>query len=140
MHKCLDLSRLPKAPGLRSIKRRNVTPGSLVRRRTTLRAPPTQRTQPPGGNPTHFRISPAPHSCYVLYPRGNRKDGPKRLDMSIFFMIAKKKTNKRAVVRNRIAMRIRSAFELIVTRGADSEPKDNVEDHTIHPTLLPRVF
>lgn len=64
----------------------------------------------------------------AMVPRGERKDGSKKLDMSIVFMISKKKTNKRAVVRNRIAMRIRSAFELIVTRGADAEPKENVED------------
>jgi hypothetical protein len=51
----------------------------------------------------------------------------KRLDMSIFFMISKKKTNKRAVVRNHIAMRIRAAFELIVARGADAEVRENVE-------------
>jgi len=51
----------------------------------------------------------------------------KRLDMSIFFMISKKKTNKRAVVRNHIAMRIRAAFELIIARGADAEMKENVE-------------
>lgn len=59
--------------------------------------------------------------------QGERKDGSKKLDMSILFMISKKNTNKRAVVRNRIAMRIRSAFELIVTRGADAGPKDNVK-------------
>lgn len=64
-----------------------------------------------------------------MAPRG--KDGSKRLDMSILFMISKQKTNKRAVVRNRIAMRIRSAFELIVTRGADAEPKDDVEGRQV---------
>lgn len=67
----------------------------------------------------------------AMVPQGERKDGSKRLDMSIFFMISKKNTNKRAVVRNRIAMRIRSAFELIVTRGADAEPKDNVEGRQV---------
>lgn len=56
-----------------------------------------------------------------------RKDSSKKLDMSILFMISKKNTNKRAVVRNRIAMRLRSAFELIVTRGANAEPEDNIK-------------
>jgi hypothetical protein len=65
-----------------------------------------------------------PKERSMIIPR-NRKE--KRLDMSIFFMISKKKTNKRAVVRNRIAMRIRAAFELIISRGADAEPKEIVE-------------
>ncbi|KAG1737810.1 hypothetical protein EDB19DRAFT_1575718, partial [Suillus lakei] len=153
--KCLDLSRLPKAPGLRSINRRNVTPGTPL----PLLFPGTASYNPAHTvDPTHpgtrwkahafphfscpafmlravpkgallrpefeRRLSQVEHS--VMVPWRNRKDSPKRLDMSIFFMISKKKTNKRAVVRNRIAMRIRSAFELIVTRGADAEPKDNV--------------
>jgi hypothetical protein len=66
-----------------------------------------------------------PELLSAMVPLGNRKE--KRLDMSIFFMISKKKTNKRAVVRNRIAMRIRAAFELIVVRGADAEPREKVE-------------
>jgi hypothetical protein len=52
-------------------------------------------------------------------------------------MIAKQKTNKRAVVRNRIAMRIRSSFELIVTRGADAEPKDNVQGRQVGKECAP---
>ena len=63
--------------------------------------------------------------CSTITPLRNEKK--KRQDMSILFMISKKKTNKRAVVRNRIAMRIRAAFELIVVRGADAELRENVE-------------
>ncbi|KAG1891300.1 hypothetical protein F4604DRAFT_405880 [Suillus subluteus] len=156
MPKCLDLSRLPKAPGLRSINRRNVTPGSPL----PLLFPGSASYSPAHAvDPTHpatrwkahafpyfscpaFILRAVPKGALLrpdferrlsrverstMVPRGERKDGCKRLDMSIFFMISKKNTNKRAVVRNRIAMRIRSAFELIVTRGADAEPKDNVK-------------
>ncbi|KAG2356002.1 hypothetical protein BDR07DRAFT_1381130 [Suillus spraguei] len=156
MPKCLDLSRLPKALGIRSINRRNVTPGSplallfpgtifyksaravdpthpATRRRArafphfscpafTLRAVPKGALLRPE---FERRSSRAENSTMVL--QGERKDGSKKLDMSILFMISKKNTNKRAVVRNRIAMRIRSAFELIVTRGADAGPKDDVK-------------
>lgn len=52
--------------------------------------------------------------------------------MSIVFMISKKKTNKRAVVCNRIAMRIRAVFELIVARGADAEPREHVQGNVGH--------
>lgn len=82
-----------------------------------------------------FELSRVERSAMV--PRGERKDGSKRLDMSIYFMISKKKTNKRAVVRNRIAMRIRTAFELIVTRGADAELKDNVEGRQVGKECAP---
>lgn len=47
--------------------------------------------------------------------------------MSIVFMISKKKTNTRVVARNRIAMRIRAAFELIGVWGADAEPREHVQ-------------
>ncbi|KAG2121262.1 hypothetical protein DEU56DRAFT_918268 [Suillus clintonianus] len=162
MHKCLDLSRLPKAPGLRSINRRNVTPGSPLPLLFPGTAPYNPaRTVDPTHPATRWKAQAFPHfSCpaftlravpkgalplpdsrgcasqaerspMVLHTDRNRKNGPKSLDMSIFFMIAKKKTDKRAVVRNRIAMRIRSAFELIVARGADAEPKDNVEGRRV---------
>ncbi|KAG1791992.1 uncharacterized protein HD556DRAFT_1293967, partial [Suillus plorans] len=157
MPKCLDLSRLPKAPGLRSINRCNVTPGSPLPLLFPGTAPYNRaRIVDPTHPATRWKAHAFPHfSCpafmlravpkgallrpeferrlpqierSAMVPRGERKDGSKKLDMSIVFMISKKKTNKRAVVRNRIAMRIRSAFELIVTRGADAEPKENVED------------
>lgn len=166
MPKCLDLSRLPKAPGLRSINRHNVTPGSPL----PLLFPGTAsynpaRTVDPTHPATRWKAHAFPHfSCpafilravpkgallrpeferhlsqverSVIVPRGERKDSYKRLDMSIFFMISKKNTNKRAVVRNRIAMRIRSAFELIVTRGADAEPKANVEARRVGKECRP---
>jgi hypothetical protein len=53
------------------------------------------------------------------------------------FMISKQKTNKRAVVRNRIAMRIRTAFELIVSRGADAERKVNVKGRQVSKECRP---
>lgn len=71
----------------------------------------------------------------VMVSRG--KDGSKRLNMSILFMISKQKTDKRAVVRNRIAMRIRTALQLIVTRGADAEPKDNVKGRQVGKECRP---
>lgn len=158
MPKCLDLSRLPKAPGLRSINHHNVTPGSplpLLFPGSASYKP--SRTVDPKHPATRWKAHAFPHfSCpaFILraVPKGallrpeferrssrversaiapHGKDGSKRLDMSILFMISKQKTNKRAVVRNRIAMRIRSAFELIVTRGADTEPKDNVEGRQV---------
>ncbi|KAG2147106.1 hypothetical protein BD769DRAFT_1345844 [Suillus cothurnatus] len=164
MPKCLDLSRLPKAPGLRSINRRNVTPGSPL----PLLFPGTASYNPACAiDPTHpatrwkahafpqfscpaFMLRAVPKGALLrpdfelsrversaMVPRGERKDGSKRLDMSIYFMISKKKTNKRAVVRNRIAMRIRTAFELIVTRGADAELKDNVEGRQVGKECAP---
>ncbi|KAG2103450.1 uncharacterized protein F5147DRAFT_775993 [Suillus discolor] len=157
MPKCLDLSRLPRAPGLRSINRCNVTPGSPLPLLFPGSVPYNRaRTVDPTHPATRWKAHAFPHfSCpafmlravpkgallrpeferrlpqierSAMVPRGERKDGSKKLDMSMVFMISKKKTNKRAVVRNRIAMRIRSAFELIVTRGADAEPKENVKD------------
>ncbi|OAX37339.1 hypothetical protein K503DRAFT_240056 [Rhizopogon vinicolor AM-OR11-026] len=153
MHKCLDLSRLPKAPGIQSINRRHVTPGSPL----PLIFPGTGSYDParavePKHPATRLKAHAFPRfSCLafmlravpkgvLLRPEFERWEDPKersmmiprnrkekRLDMSIFFMISKKKTNKRAVVRNRIAMRIRAGFELIVSRGADAEPREIVE-------------
>ncbi|KAG2159494.1 uncharacterized protein EDB93DRAFT_1070688, partial [Suillus bovinus] len=154
MPKCLDLSRLPKAPGIRSINRCNVTPGSPLpvlfpgsapynRARTVDPTHPATRWKAhafPQFSCPAFTLRAVPKGALLrpeferrssqmerpaMVPRGERKDSSKRVDMSIVFMISKKNTNKRAVVRNRIAMRIRSAFELIVARGADAELKDN---------------
>ncbi|KAG0708774.1 hypothetical protein DFH29DRAFT_993650 [Suillus ampliporus] len=156
MHKCLDLSKLPKAPGLRSINRRNVTPGSPLPplfpgtasydpARTVDSTHPATRWKArafPNFSCSAFMLRAVPKGALLrpefesrvsqverstTEPCRNRKNGYRRLDMSILFMISKKKTNKRAVVRNRIAMRIRAAFELIVARGADAEPRENVE-------------
>ncbi|KAG1749907.1 uncharacterized protein EDB91DRAFT_773050 [Suillus paluster] len=156
MHKCFDLSRLPKVPGFRSINRRNVTPGSPLPSLFPGMAPydPARTVDPthpatrwkarafPNFSCSAFMLRAVPKGALLrpefespvsqaerstMVPCGNRKNSRRRLDMSILFMISKKKTNKRAVVRNRIAMRIRAAFELIVVRGADAEPRENVQ-------------
>lgn len=162
MSKCLDLSRLPKAPGLRSIKRNIpgsplplIFPGSApyspsltidpnhpaTRWKTyafpqfscpafTLRAVPNAALVRPELDRRSCRVERS-----AMVSRG--KDGSKRLNMSILFMISKQKTNKRAVVRNRIAMRIRTALELIVSRGADAERKVNVKGRQVSKECRP---
>ncbi|KAH7929007.1 hypothetical protein BV22DRAFT_1003669 [Leucogyrophana mollusca] len=158
MQKCLDLSRLPKAQGFKSVNLRHATPGSPLP--LLIRAVPY--------NPTHAidPLHPATrlsHSSFPSFscpafalravPKGAllrpevERPSPMKLgrttsnkehsggrarsvSLSLLFVISKKSTSKRAVVRHRLSTRMKSAVALVVTRGANAVFLDS-KDGTI---------
>ncbi|EIN14696.1 hypothetical protein PUNSTDRAFT_118105 [Punctularia strigosozonata HHB-11173 SS5] len=155
MPRCPELSRLPKAQRVASIKFRNQTPGRTAaligfepvrpaefldrnhplasQYRPDLKRPHTPQWRSPDGI-LALRVFPRALLARPLTPWPNppwppASIYPSREDaevisknvvgMSVVCVIGKKTVHKSAVIRRKIAGRIKTALSLIVTRGAD---------------------
>ncbi|KAH7915928.1 hypothetical protein BJ138DRAFT_826583 [Hygrophoropsis aurantiaca] len=156
MPKCLDLSRLPKAQGLKSVKLRNTTPGSpfpllfqaipFEPKRVLNPGHPATRLHPrafPSFNCPAFQIRAVPKDALTrpdvehLNPTKSRGMRQRSIPLSILFIIPKKTTSKHAVIRHRLSTRFKSAVALVVTRNADAVALDHPE--IIRQTCEPSV-
>ncbi|KIJ64737.1 hypothetical protein HYDPIDRAFT_111329 [Hydnomerulius pinastri MD-312] len=136
MRQCLDLSRLPKAPGLKSINTRYTTPGYAIPNyiaRSNLvdgKHPATQlkirsfplftcsafsiRAMPKA---TLCRKDFVPPDPLSLTRTRKKKD---QLDISLSFHVMKKTSSKLAVLRRTLRAKMKAAISLVITRGADA--------------------
>ncbi|KAF9233039.1 hypothetical protein BU15DRAFT_66938 [Melanogaster broomeanus] len=147
----LNLSRLPKATGIKSLNTRHTTPGfnslsGLDRKNMVDRDHPAAslnlRVFPIFTCPA-FSMRAVPKAILSKPPfmppdpllvtrrmrenneisenkRWKKQKQKDRIDISLLFVVLKKTTNKRAVLRRQLRSKFAAAIDLVVTRGADA--------------------
>ncbi|KAH7883084.1 hypothetical protein F5I97DRAFT_175908 [Phlebopus sp. FC_14] len=128
----LDLSRLPKASGIKSLNTRNTTPGYTIpghinRQHVLDRNHPAVRLSFhafPQFTCPDFNIRALPKA--TLHRKDYTPPNPippsrkrAKKDISLIFHTFKKNTSKLAVVRSRLRSKMSAAISLVVTRDAD---------------------
>ncbi|OCH88740.1 hypothetical protein OBBRIDRAFT_733872, partial [Obba rivulosa] len=143
MPKCPELSRLPRLHTLpRSLNFKHTTRGSLspylgsplptrildpshpaasIPRNKVLSSFPFTRA-----DGFHLRAIPKallykPEVPYPDPPYGPAKKDPRKVDVSLLKIVAKRSVHKSAVIRTKVSIKFKTAMSLIVTRGADAE-------------------
>ncbi|KZT04862.1 uncharacterized protein LAESUDRAFT_681933 [Laetiporus sulphureus 93-53] len=146
MHKCRELSRLPKASKLRSLNFRRTTPGTykpLLFGDYCNLTGPVDPTHPAAKTPQKllchlfptakakgFALRAVPKALLwkvtipwpdpPYSPAPARGPGSPRLNVS-FVRLMSKSLAKSSVVRSKVGLKMKTAISLIVTRGADVE-------------------
>ncbi|KAI0942814.1 hypothetical protein AcW1_010267 [Taiwanofungus camphoratus] len=156
MQKCRELSRLPKATAIKSLNFKRTTPGALgpiLGDLTGLTVGPLDGTHPAAKlrKPALFRAAPyaqAPGFILRVFPQAVlhrlryprpvppfisapvRGPGAPRVNVSLLKVVGAK-VSRSAVVRSKIGSKIKTAFSMIVSRGADVEKDMRGKDRIV---------